>query len=494
MLVYLCDECHGSMSAEEFRDQEAAGHRRHLCARCRARVALPENKPSSKPATPPEPTPPRLSVPDCSGCAVAERQKRIPGASWGDRSNAFCASCEKVSHMPSTKFRCHMCKSLVELEDIRLGFAETRDEKVFCSTCKRRSKIPPLGTEPPPPEPVVKVGKPLKNRQGTRTFAAARAADGPPPPVGEPRDRPPTQSIPRPTGGGLECDLCHRPFNLEELRSGKAEIREARVLCPRCIARIDRRRQHLDIRFVGSLAFILVIFPVTAAILVYLAVTGGGGEDAGNIDLRPRDGGAVSPRIPAPGAPSPAPPSPATAPGEKKTPEPIDPEDNIRGLPREALDQIIKNLRDESGAAAPPRVAPPLADPLPGSRGPVAILDPEKARDMLSSADSAVRMEGALRLASNGAGADALLEALKDPDPFVRSIAASALGRRRQADAAGPLLALIRDADPGVRKAASLALLDIVNINVRYVEDFSRDELERLKGKLEDILKEKTGK
>jgi hypothetical protein len=294
-------------------------------------------------------------------------------------------------------------------------------------------------------------------------------------------------------GSPLECDLCHRAFQLEDLRSGRAEIREARVLCPRCIARLDRKRPRFDYRFVAALVFILAVFPVAAGALVHFAMTGKTeikkpeGPNKADIDFGTTE------------KPGPSE-TPASAPGTENpsgiaNPEapPASPPSEVRGIAREDLRQIVKNLRESRAGASEPGPLPPALPPSRKALAPRAPRAPGEIGELIASDDPSIRLEGILRIAREGGDSAVLLRALNDEDPFVRSLAATALGQRREEAAIGPLLGLIRDPVFMVRKAASQALVDAANLRIKFAEDFSKKDLERLKAYLEDLLRKKSG-
>ena len=52
----------------------------------------------------------------------------------------------------------------------------------------------------------------------------------------------------------------------------------------------------------------------------------------------------------------------------------------------------------------------------------------------------------------------ALVHALRDPQPRVRAMAASALGRAKSAEALEPLIGALQDEDPLVRRTATVVL------------------------------------
>jgi hypothetical protein len=289
----------------------------------------------------------------------------------------------------------------------------------------------------------------------------------------------------------LECDLCHRAFQLAELRSGRAEIREARVLCPRCIARLDRKRPRFDYRFVAALVFILAVFPVAAGALVHFALTGKAEkrppEKTSRADI---DFGSSETPAPFEGPPVGPPPEEPAEIVKPPAPPPSTPA-GVPGIAREDLRQIVKNLRDSrSGKSSPGPLPPSLDTPR---TAPLPLRAPGEAGEMVASDDPSVRLEGVLRIAREGGSADVLIRALSDKDPFVRSLAATALGQRREKTAIGPLLGLIRDPVFMVRKAASQAFVEATNLRITYAEDFSKEDLERMKKFLEDLLRKKEG-
>lgn len=78
----------------------------------------------------------------------------------------------------------------------------------------------------------------------------------------------------------------------------------------------------------------------------------------------------------------------------------------------------------------------------------------------LQDSDPAVRKASAETLSrlANPVACDALIVALKDSDPAVRAASASALGWCRDSRAIKPLIASLKDSDPKVRSAAAGAL------------------------------------
>jgi hypothetical protein len=483
MLVYLCDECHAPLKPEEAGEPGASAEGRTLCRACRTRR-------SPAPALPAAATAPAFPSPACAGCQVAESQDAVPGGSRGSKSNIFCANCDRVSATPGTRFRCHACRAVVPLQDIRSGFAVTEGEKVFCSTCKRRLAAP---------SPVVPTAPPSRPAAPAPREASAPAAPPPPMTIPPSPPTPPPAAVPLPIpespgGEPLQCDFCHRSFTLEDLRTGKAEIRDARVLCPRCVVRMDRSRRGIDFRFAASLGFVLLVFPVAAAALLILAF---GGKDTER-DKTPggtNQGAQRSPEAPpgtdpSPGRPGrPSPGNPAAAPGEPAGSPKSPAGGSIRGIPGEDLDQIIRNLREADRAPARPATPPALEGPASGA--PEA---GEDAASLFASPDPAVRLEAVLRVANDANGGPILLKALEDGDAFVRSLAATSLGKRRDTSAIPSLLGLIRDTDLQVRRSASQALLDLAGVRVKPAEDFSSEEIEQLKKYLEKLQDRKQGK
>jgi hypothetical protein len=286
--------------------------------------------------------------------------------------------------------------------------------------------------------------------------------------------------------------MCHRTFSLEDLRTGRAEIREARVLCPRCIARVDRTKRRVDLRFVGALVFILVIFPAGAAFLIHLALSKDleGGNGAEGTEAPGTQAPGPGARTEFPPSPNPGAPTAAEPPAPPPSPEPPA-ETAPKTIPPEDIRQILKNLQEERGGSAPAPVPPLLRDPFPGSREPGGPPGAGALPQLLSSPDPAIRLEGVLRIASTEGGTDLLLRALEDKDPYVRSTAAAVLGRRKDPAGVGPLLGLIRDPVFMVRKAASHALVDAANLKFRAMEDLSKKELEFYRRYIEDVLKKK---
>ncbi|MHC4778735.1 MAG: hypothetical protein ACYTFG_09195, partial [Planctomycetota bacterium] len=129
MLVYLCDRCHASMSAEDAKRSKSLGGDL-LCPRCL-------NRGRQRP-----PTLGKREI-SCDDCQVAVSQSRFGGADWGEAANVFCSTCEKLTgQIPAKKFRCTMCRSVISIDDLRSGRAVSRGEKAYCSTCKRRADTP----------------------------------------------------------------------------------------------------------------------------------------------------------------------------------------------------------------------------------------------------------------------------------------------------------------------------------------------------------------
>jgi hypothetical protein len=290
--------------------------------------------------------------------------------------------------------------------------------------------------------------------------------------------------------------MCRRAFQLEDLRAGKAEIREARVLCPRCIARLDRKRPRVDYRFIAALAFILIVFPVSAAFLIHFALSSPS-------KTQPEKSEESSPNPTVEdlwGGGSPVPDPPAEAPlgeaarGEVPGRPPVKKDGGtVKGIPRADLNQILKNLREGRGGVGGPPAPPVLDDSHRGSAAPAPLEAMENVEEMVRSPDPAVRLEGILRLGRAQGGSGLLIEALSDSDPFVRSLAATALGQRKDENAIAPLLELIRDPVFMVRKAASVALVESANMKIKFAEDFTADELEGLKKYLDELSKKKKG-
>ena len=82
---------------------------------------------------------------------------------------------------------------------------------------------------------------------------------------------------------------------------------------------------------------------------------------------------------------------------------------------------------------------------------------------LLQDRDAARRMEGARQLGGAGEwAADALRQALRDPDPLVRAEAARSLGRSGSRDYLEALAKCTRDPDANVRLAASTAMRAVV--------------------------------
>jgi hypothetical protein len=253
----------------------------------------------------------------------------------------------------------------------------------------------------------------------------------------------------------------------------------------------------VDVRFAASLAFVLVVFPVAAAVLLYVALGGGRGKPSDGAGAGTRKG-AEAPADPAgpapapPARPFPPAPDPPEEPAGKAAKAPS--EGAVRGIPRSDLEQILRNLRESGRAAAPSAAPPALGDPLPGAQGPKPPQDAREAERLLASADPAVRLEGVLRVANDASAAPLLLKALEDGDPFVRSTAAASLGRRGDPSAIGSLLGLIRDPDLEVRRTASRSLLDLAGIRFKPVEDMSAEELEQAKKMIDRILEQRGGR
>ena len=183
-------------------------------------------------------------------------------------------------------------------------------------------------------------------------------------------------------------------------------------------------------------------------------------------------------------------PSPSAAPPTDPPPAEAGAKNPV-GIGADDIRQILRNLSERPKTGGNAVQAPSLEAPAPGSSAPQPVANIEDLRDMSSSSDPAVRLEGVLRTAADGSGTGILLRALEDEDPFVRSAAAAALGKRRERSAIGPLLGLIRDPDFMVRKAASLALVDTENIRFKYAEDFSAEELEGLQKYIRGLLENK---
>ncbi|MHC5035770.1 MAG: HEAT repeat domain-containing protein [Planctomycetota bacterium] len=473
MLVYICDNCHTPLQPDEAKKLEFQGGS-ILCKSCRAKPE-PLHAPSPKPGI------------SCEDCQVAVSQGGVPGGSWGDAANVFCSTCEKLTGLPGKKFRCHDCRSMITIADLREGHAVAVGEKAFCSTCRRRVMTETAA------RPKLYSAKPKEN-----AFAIPnppRRAT-PPPPIPETRKKPPksaAKGAPAP-GSPLECDLCHRAFTLEELRNGKAEIREGRVLCPRCIARIDRKKSRFDYRFAASLVFILVVFPIASAGLIFLVLTGTFGSKK-STQKEPPSEAAPLPTPPWNPSPETAPePSPAPAPGNpKESPAPNPGGKSVKGIGKADLNQIIKNLRESRGGRSGSNPEPPVLEPFPQSKEPRKPKDYKMLQQMIASPDPAVRMEGILRISSDGEGTELLITALKDEDPFVRSLAATTLGHRKDEQAIGALLGLIRDPVFMVRRAASIALVDAANLRIKFAEDFTPEELEKLQDYINRLLEKKKG-
>ncbi|GEM_PF-3175157 len=478
MLVFLCDECHAPIDPETARKAQDGAGGPLLCEKCRTIRAG---------VSPP---------PACEDGDVAVSPGTVPGGGLGDRDHPFGASSGKERASPGLQYRCHVCHSLVDAEDLKRGRAIAQEEKVFCSTCKRRVE------KPSPPEAKETEPHPYFLIPDRKTRGAPNDLKAQIPTKTKKKDTAKRASSPAP-GAPLECDLCHRTFTLEDLRSGKAEIRDARVLCPRCISRIDRGKRRFDYRFVASLGFILVVFPLLAALLTYVALSGDLGDGRGDGD-DPGSGGEIAPLGTPDAGETPATPTGDRAPdGETGTdrgpsapakPPRRQPPSGIEDIGADDLDQIIRNLETNVPAAPGAREAPSLRDLVSGSGKPRPTGDPEAWREMLDAADPAVRLEGVMRAASGGADSALLLEALSDEDPFVRSMAAGALGKRREKDALLPLLKRIRDPDAMVRYAASRAVVEIGDFRIKHAEDFSAEELEGLKKVLDRLIREKGGK
>ena len=130
---------------------------------------------------------------------------------------------------------------------------------------------------------------------------------------------------------------------------------------------------------------------------------------------------------------------------------------------RHSLAHVLGKLRDP---AAVPALAPLLRDEAEQVAAKAAFslgqVGGAGAAEALIAAlgdrRPAVRDEVAAALARLDGSSPLLIEALRDPAPEVRALAAEALGLAREPAGAGPLADLLRDGDPEVRFAALLAL------------------------------------
>jgi hypothetical protein len=409
---------------------------------------------------------------------VAVSQSKIIGRGIFDlENNIFCDSCERnpASEFSPKKFRCNRCNDIITIEDLREGRAMAVEEKAYCGTCKRTMAAqPPEPAAVPPPTPPSAPSPPAAT---VRPRASGRSV---------PRSGTPAKSPTRGTGE-VRCDLCSKSFKLSDLRSGSAQIKDGKVLCPRCMHRLAKRNRKYDTKFVLSLVFIVVVFPlVSAGLIVTLFlfiidspkdkapektpdVTSPEVRQKGNPSLLDRPGGTPST--------SPALPSGA-------------PETGI-DLSQGDIAQIMRTLREADGDDAPVSPTRPKPKLAPVSPPKVDAKGGDNLAAALSHPNPAVRME-AIFLAAVAQKTEAvphLIRCLEDEDPFLRAFAASALGKLKARKAAAAILKRIHDPQATVRQAAARALVSILNIRFRHANDFSRDEMDNFIRYLEWLKK-----
>ncbi len=473
MLVCLCDGCRKPLPPEKARPEDMKPGQAVYCDECAAEAARKEQATSST---------------SCKDCQVAVWNDRLLGAASFDlATNVFCSSCDQNPTRRSSpkKFRCNRCGDIISIDDLRGGKAYAVGEKAFCSTCKR--KMPESRPSPVPPPA----------RPATVPVEAAAAPLTPKTPASDDLQiatsatRAVMKSPTRGTGE-VRCDMCNKSFKLADLRSGSAQIKDGKVLCPRCLSRLSRRTGKYDAKFVVSLVFIIVVFPLVSAALIvigFLLVNSSKNpekEENKNQGSTEKDRPAKSPGS-RPGAGSGEQQAPPEDPSKSSKPQPagvnISPED---------MNEIIKNLKE--GSEAPPKQpSGPRLKPLPPSAEAGNRAGDPSISVLLDHADPSMRLEGVLRAAASGSDAFApkLIEKLGDSDPWVRAMSAQALGKLNAQQAGQPLLKLIRDPEKAVRQAAARSLVRVMDIRFKHADDFTAEELDRFIKYLEWLKKKK---
>jgi hypothetical protein len=431
----------------------------------------------------------------CEDCQVAVSHNKVIGRGIFDlENNVFCSSCEKnpTKHFSPKKFRCNRCNDIVTIDHLRSGQAMAVEEKVYCSTCKRKvpasekagAAAPAPAPDPAPQPPAEK--PPAASRAGA---PASRQDRRPTPRAPLPPDRKKQQRI----TGEVRCDLCNKPFRLSDLRVGSAQIKDGKVLCPRCLTRLSRRSKKYDAKFILSLVFIVIVFPVVSAALIVVGFL---------LVNAPKDGGGESkeeargPSVPAPGTREDLhPPERGGASDEGTTPAAQTPPPPTGfKLSKEDMAEILRNLGagDDAEGVAPP--AGEETTPPPGRKdGTGAPKESAALSALLDHADPAVRLEAVVRAGIEGSAelVPKLADRLRDADPFVRALAATALGKMKAREASPALLVLIRDREKMVRRAAAWALVKALDLRIKHASDFSDDEIDNFIRYLQWLKKKK---
>ncbi len=466
MIAYLCDGCGKPLPPDKVRPEDAKPGQRIFCDECSQKSQRD------------------FDAVSCKDCQVAVWRDGAAGGGVFDLdNNVFCSSCSQnpTKRFSPKKFRCNRCGDVISIEDLKAGRAVAVEEKAYCSTCKRKapdSQRPaaappdaPARAKPPAPA-AARIDESDPEKSTTATQAAMKS---------------PTRGT-----GEVRCDLCNKSFRLSDLRSGSAQIKDGKVLCPRCLSRLSKRAGSYDSKFVLSLVFIIIVFPLVSAALIvvgFILVNSSRGTGREDGKGQPDTGSASQPEPRLPGV---GPVQPVTDPRDSAGSTPSSA--GAVNLSKDDITAILKALKDDGakpppGSAPGPRIRTPQPAPKSGDEGAAR---PVEA--LLNHADPAQRMEGVLRAA---ASADAraqipkLVERLGDTDPFVRAFAAQALGRMKAAEAGQPLLRLIRDSDRQVRYAAARALVQVMDIRFKHADDFSADELDNFIKYLEWLKKKK---
>jgi HEAT repeat protein len=140
---------------------------------------------------------------------------------------------------------------------------------------------------------------------------------------------------------------------------------------------------------------------------------------------------------------------------------------SLRGVSPVACELAVRSIGNGWGGAGDAEDAPALARGSADARPVLEWLSRERdlsrdevsaLADALGDPDACVRRASARLLGTGGAGTDALLTALRSPNPATREAAIVGLGYAGDARAVGPLSALLTDADPEVRGGAAWAL------------------------------------